>query len=143
MKGKKHDFSKIKLFLSDVDGVLTDAGMYYTENGDEFKKFCTYDGMGFHLLQKTGVKVGILTTEDRQLNRRRAKKLSLDFDFHGVKDKLQIVKDLCKKVNVSLDAKTWRIASVNFCNKAASSSAYKGAVVPPAFAKLAYFDVLE
>ena len=40
---KKRDFSKIKLFLSDVDGVLTDAGMYYTENGDEFKKFCTYD----------------------------------------------------------------------------------------------------
>ena len=76
MKGKKHDFSKIKLFLSDVDGVLTDAGMYYTENGDEFKKFCTYDGIGFQLLQKTGIKVGILTTEDRELNRRRAKRKS-------------------------------------------------------------------
>ena len=103
LKKAKIDFSKIKIFLSDVDGVLTDAGMYYTESGDEMKKFCTYDGMGFQLLQKTGVKVGILTTEDRQLNRRRAKKLGLDFDFHGVKDKLQIVKDLCKKVNVSLD----------------------------------------
>ena len=103
MKGKKHDFSKIKLFLSDVDGVLTDAGMYYTENGDEFKKFCTYDGMGFQLLQKTGIKVGILTTEDRELNRRRAKKLGLDFDFHGLKDKLQLVKDLCEKENISLD----------------------------------------
>ena len=97
------DFSKIKLFLSDVDGVLTDAGMYYTENGDEFKKFCTYDGMGFQLLQKTGVKVGILTTEDRELNRRRAKKLGLDFDFHGAKDKLQIVKDLCAAENITLD----------------------------------------
>ena len=103
LKKTKLDFSKIKIFLSDVDGVLTDAGMYYTESGDEMKKFCTYDGMGFQLLQKTGVKVGILTTEDRQLNRRRAKKLGLDFDFHGVKDKLQIVKDLCKKVNVSFD----------------------------------------
>jgi YrbI family 3-deoxy-D-manno-octulosonate 8-phosphate phosphatase len=103
LKNKTIDFPKIKLFLSDVDGVLTDAGMYYTENGDEFKKFCTYDGMGFQLLQKTGVKVGILTTEDRDLNRRRAKKLGLDFDFHGVKDKLQIVKDLCKKENISLD----------------------------------------
>ena len=77
--------------------------MYYTENGDEFKKFCTYDGMGFHLLQKTGVKVGILTTEDRELNRRRARKLGLDFDFHGAKDKLKIVKDLCAKENISLD----------------------------------------
>jgi len=103
LKKAKIDFSKIKIFLSDVDGVLTDAGMYYTESGDEMKKFCTYDGMGLQLLQKTGVKVGILTTEDRQLNRRRAKKLGLDFDFHGAKNKLQIVKDLCKKVNVSLD----------------------------------------
>ena len=99
----KSNFNKIKLFLSDVDGVLTDAGMYYTENGDEFKKFCTYDGMGFQLLQKTGVKVGILTSENRELNRRRAKKLCLDFDFHGAKDKLQIVKDLCLKENITLD----------------------------------------
>jgi len=103
LNSKTLDFSKIKLFLSDVDGVLTDAGMYYTEKGDEFKKFCTYDGMGFQLLQKTGVKVGILTTEDRDLNRRRAKKLGLDFDFHGAKDKLQIVKDLCAKENITLD----------------------------------------
>ena len=103
LEDKTPDFSKIKIFLSDVDGVLTDAGMYYTENGDEFKKFCTYDGMGFQILQKTGVKVGILTTEDRELNRRRAKKLGLDFDFHGAKDKLQIVKDLCAKENISLD----------------------------------------
>jgi YrbI family 3-deoxy-D-manno-octulosonate 8-phosphate phosphatase len=98
----KINFSNIKLFLSDVDGVLTDAGMYYTESGDEFKKFCTYDGMGFQLLQKTGVKVGILTTEDKELNRRRAKKLGLDFDFHGAKDKLQIVKDLCINENITL-----------------------------------------
>ena len=99
----KTNFNKIKLLLSDVDGVLTDAGMYYTENGDEFKKFCTYDGMGFQLLQKTGIKVGILTTEDRNLNKRRAVKLGLDFDFHGAKDKLKIVKDLCIKENISID----------------------------------------
>ena len=103
LKNEKRDFSKIKLFLSDVDGVLTDAGMYYTESGDEFKKFCTYDGMGFQILQKSGVKVGMLTTEDRELNRRRAKKLGLDFDFHGAKDKLQIVKDLCAKENITLN----------------------------------------
>ena len=103
LNNKKVDFSKLKIFLSDVDGVLTDAGMYYTEDGDEFKKFCTYDGMGFQLLQQTGVKVGILTSEDRQLNRRRAKKLGLDFDFHGAKNKLQIVEDLCQKEQISLD----------------------------------------
>ncbi len=99
----KTDFSKIKIFLSDVDGVLTDAGMYYTENGDEMKKFCTYDGMGFQLLQKAGVRVGIVTSEDRELNRRRAKKLRLDFDFHGVNDKLQIANSLCAKEGISLN----------------------------------------
>ena len=103
LKESKIDFSKIKIFLSDVDGVLTDAGMYYTENGDEIKKFSTYDGMGFQLLQKRGIKVGILTTEDRELNRRRAKKLGLDFDFHGIEDKLNFVKDLCKRENISLN----------------------------------------
>lgn len=97
------DYLKIKIFLSDVDGVLTDGGMYYTENGDEFKKYSVYDGMGFQLLQKTGVKVGIVTTEDKQMNRRRSNKLGLDYDFHGVKDKLQLVKDLCKQENIFLE----------------------------------------
>ena len=93
----------LKLFLSDVDGVLTDAGMYYTEKGDEIKKFNTYDGMGFHLLQKQGVKVGILTKEDRELNRRRAKKLGLDYDFHGIDEKLELVKGLCAEMNITLE----------------------------------------
>jgi YrbI family 3-deoxy-D-manno-octulosonate 8-phosphate phosphatase len=97
------DYLKIKIFLSDVDGVLTDGGMYYTENGDEFKKYSVYDGMGFQLLQKTGVKVGIVTTEDKQMNRRRSNKLGLDYDFHGVKDKLQLIKDLCKQENIFLE----------------------------------------
>ena len=97
------DYLKIKIFLSDVDGVLTDGGMYYTENGNEFKKYSVYDGMGFQLLQKTGVKVGIVTTEDKQMNRRRSNKLGLDYDFHGVKDKLQLVKDLCKQENIFLE----------------------------------------
>ena len=102
-KDKQIDFSKIKLFLSDVDGVLTDGSMYYSESGDELKKFCVYDGMGFQLLQTTGVKVGILTTEDMQLNRRRAKKLGLDFDFHGAKDKLAIAQNLCNELGISLN----------------------------------------
>ena len=47
----------IKLFISDVDGVLTDGSMYYSENGNEIKKFSTYDGMGFVLLKKRGIKI--------------------------------------------------------------------------------------
>ena len=71
----------IKIFLSDVDGVLTDGGIYYTESGDEFKKFNCYDGMGMKLLQEKGYKVGIITSEDKQINRNRARKLKLDFDL--------------------------------------------------------------
>lgn len=97
------EWSNIRLFLSDVDGVLTDAGMYYTEHGDELKKFNTYDGMGFKLLQQKGVKVGILTKEDRELNRRRARKLGLDFDFHGVDHKLDLVQKLCTELEITLD----------------------------------------
>jgi N-acylneuraminate cytidylyltransferase len=98
---KTKNYSHIKLFLSDVDGVLTDAGMYYSENGDELKKFNTYDGMGFQLIQKLGIKTGILTKEDRQLNRARAKKLKLDFDFHGVHDKLARLDELIKELGIN------------------------------------------
>ena len=99
---KDKSFNQIKLFLSDVDGVLTDAGMYYSENGDELKKFSTYDGMGFKLIQKLGIKVGILTAEDRNLNRNRARKLNLDFDIHGVKDKLSRLNELLSQLNLDL-----------------------------------------
>jgi N-acylneuraminate cytidylyltransferase len=98
---KNKNYSDIKLLLSDVDGVLTDAGMYYSENGDELKKFNTYDGMGFQLIQKLGIKVGILTKEDRQLNRARAKKLKLDFDFHGVHEKLSRLDELLKELKLN------------------------------------------
>lgn len=98
---KNKNYGNIKLLLSDVDGVLTDAGMYYSENGDELKKFNTYDGMGFQLIQKLGIKVGILTKEDRQLNRARAKKLKLDFDFHGVHDKLSQLDELLKELKLN------------------------------------------
>ncbi|MGI5821676.1 MAG: cytidylyltransferase domain-containing protein [Bacteroidales bacterium] len=94
--------SDIKLFMSDVDGVLTDAGMYYSENGDELKKFCTYDGMGLKLIKEKGIKVGIITSEDRQLNRNRANKLKLDYHFHGEKNKLETIKNLCLELNIDL-----------------------------------------
>lgn len=91
----------IKVFATDIDGCLTDAGMYYSENGDELKKFNTRDGMGLKLLLKAGIKVGVITAEDRNLNRRRSKKLNLDFEFHKVEDKLQILEELCEKYQVT------------------------------------------
>ncbi|HNQ68540.1 MAG TPA: N-acylneuraminate cytidylyltransferase [Bacteroidales bacterium] len=95
--------TSIQLLLSDVDGVLTDGGMYYTEKGDEIKKFCTSDGIGFKLLQEKGIKVGIITSEDRNLNRNRAKKLGLDYNFHAQTNKIETVQKLCKELNIGLE----------------------------------------
>ncbi|PZX66017.1 KdsC family phosphatase [Hydrotalea sandarakina] len=97
-------FKKIKLFLSDVDGVMTDAGMYYTESGDEFKKFNTHDGMGFNLLTKAGVKTGIITTEYTKIVERRAAKLKIDYVYQGrgFGSKLEAAKEICLKEGISL-----------------------------------------
>ena len=79
---------KIRMVLSDVDGVLTDSGMYYSEAGDELKKFNTRDGKGFELLRSAGLKVGIITSEQTALVARRAQKLKLDFLEQGARDKM-------------------------------------------------------
>jgi N-acylneuraminate cytidylyltransferase len=96
--------SKIKLVVSDVDGVLTDAGMYYSESGEELKKFNTHDGMGFELLRKAGIKTGIITSEKTQLVERRAQKLKVDYLYQGKRDggKLEAVKEICKIEKISL-----------------------------------------
>ncbi|MBR5676617.1 MAG: HAD-IIIA family hydrolase [Paludibacteraceae bacterium] len=103
--------SKIKLFLTDVDGCLTDGGMYYTAEGDAMKRFCVYDGMGMTLLRKAGIQCGILTSENSPIVKARAEKLHLDFLYLGVgsKDhqgnltKLEAAKRICDKLNISLE----------------------------------------
>ncbi|HPI11712.1 MAG TPA: HAD hydrolase family protein [Catalimonadaceae bacterium] len=95
--------AKIKIFLTDVDGVLTDAGMYYTESGDELKKFNTHDGMGMKLIQQAGVKTGIITTENTKIVERRAAKLKVDYLYQGVYPKVNAAKEICEKEGVSLD----------------------------------------
>ncbi len=92
--------SDIKLFLTDCDGCLTDGGMYYSEQGDEMKKFNTRDGMGFQLLREQGILVGIVTGEDRALNKRRAEKLKLDIIEQGCSDKVLVIDNLCRKLQL-------------------------------------------
>jgi len=95
----------IKLFLSDVDGTLTDAGMYYGDNGEEFKKFNTHDGKGFELLRKAGIKAGIITSENTQIVAKRAKKIKVDYLYQGLEHlgKLDIAKKICEKENITLN----------------------------------------
>lgn len=92
--------NNIKLFGCDVDGTLTDAGMYYTENGDELKKFNTRDGMGIKLLRESGIITLIITSENTKIVENRAKKLKVDYLYQGVQNKLEIIEELLKKLNI-------------------------------------------
>lgn len=100
----KQKSQKVKLFISDVDGVMTDAGMYYSENGDELKKFNTHDGMAFQLLRDKGIKTGIITSENTAIVKRRADKLKVDYLFQGKKfgSKLDAAIQICAQENISL-----------------------------------------
>ena len=99
-KGNSSAVPQIKMFLTDCDGCLTDGGMYYSENGDELKRFNTKDGMGFRLLREKGIITGIITGEDRELNQKRAEKLHVDEIFQNVKDKVAVIKQLCEKYHI-------------------------------------------
>lgn len=99
----QEEIPEIKMFLTDCDGCLTDAGMYYSEKGDELKKFNTRDGMGFGMLRERGIITGIVTGENVDLNRRRAEKLKLDILEAGCKDKLNVVKLLCQRYGIAME----------------------------------------
>jgi 3-deoxy-D-manno-octulosonate 8-phosphate phosphatase (KDO 8-P phosphatase) len=92
----------IRLFASDVDGVLTDAGMYYSESGDEWKKFNTRDGMGIKLLQQAGLITALITQEQTKLVLRRAEKLAIPEVHQGVRDKLAVLRELVAKHGLTL-----------------------------------------
>ncbi len=94
---------QIRLVITDVDGVLTDGGMYYSENGDELKKFNVRDGVGVVLLQLAGLKVGSFTGENTQMVERRLRKIGMDFMFSNVKEKSVCLNDFIKTNNISAD----------------------------------------
>ena len=102
---------EIKLFLTDVDGCLTDGGMYYTAEGDAMKRFCVYDGMGMVRLQQAGVPCGILTSENSPIVKARAEKLQLQYLYLGVgsrvnpkaKSKLEAAKEICAELGIGLE----------------------------------------
>lgn len=101
----------IKLFLTDVDGCLTDGGMYYTAEGDAMKRFCVYDGMGMACLQQAGIPCGILTSENSPIVKARAEKLKLKYLYLGVGSKvnpdcltkLQAARKICDELGIGLE----------------------------------------
>jgi N-acylneuraminate cytidylyltransferase len=91
---------KVKLLVMDVDGVLTDSGMYYNEKGEELKKFSTRDGMGITLLRINGIKTAIITSENSPIARARANKLKIDYVILNNKNKIEALKELLEQSNV-------------------------------------------
>ena len=72
------------MLITDSDGVLTDGGMYYSEKGDELKKFNAKDGMAFKLLRKASIKTAIITGEKVDLVKKRGEKLKIDEIYLGI-----------------------------------------------------------
>jgi YrbI family 3-deoxy-D-manno-octulosonate 8-phosphate phosphatase len=77
--------------------------MYYSESGDEWKKFNTRDGMGIKLLQKAGLITAIVTQERTRLVARRAEKLTIPEVHQGVTDKLSMIRDMASRYGLALD----------------------------------------
>ena len=93
----------VRLVLTDSDGVLTDTGVYYSERGEELKRFSIRDGMGVERLRQAGIETGIVTGELSPSVVRRAEKLALPTVLLGVKDKLGAVRGLCAERGLGLD----------------------------------------
>ena len=95
--------TRVRLFAMDVDGVLTDGGMYYSESGDELKKFNTRDGMGIKLLQRAGLITALITMEETKLVMRRAEKLAIPEVHQGARDKLAVLRALAARHGLTLE----------------------------------------
>jgi YrbI family 3-deoxy-D-manno-octulosonate 8-phosphate phosphatase len=92
--------SKIKVVLTDVDGVLTDSGMYYSNKGDIMKKFHTRDGMGVTLLRKNNIPSIIVTKEKNEIIKQWSKKMKIDKLLMGVLKKEVVLEKICKNYGV-------------------------------------------
>ena len=114
------DYSDIKIFISDVDGVLTDGFKYYNENLEESVKFSTHDGYAFKLLKDRGLLTGIVTSETKKIKSVRFEKLkslkTLDYFYQGVNDKLSVVKGLCSELNIDISNVAYIGDDVNCLN---------------------------
>jgi YrbI family 3-deoxy-D-manno-octulosonate 8-phosphate phosphatase len=99
----KRRLKNLKAVVMDVDGVLTDGGMYYGPSGEMMKKFNTKDGMAMELLQKAGIRIAWITGEQTDIVKKRAEKLNVSDIYTGVKDKLNSLNMFLSKYNISYD----------------------------------------
>lgn len=95
--------SKIKWFFCDIDGTLTDGGVYYSPEGELLKKFSLRDGTGFFLLKQAGIKTGFITTECSPIVEQRAKKLKIDKYIFGTHRKVEAMQQFATEEGIALD----------------------------------------
>lgn len=91
----------IRVVVSDVDGTLTDGGMYYNAEREVMKRFSARDGMGVTLLQRSGIEVVLMTSDKTGIAEARARKLGIKRVLEGVKDKALALKELADSINVT------------------------------------------
>jgi len=94
---------RIKVVLTDVDGVLTDGGMYYTKDGDVMKKFHVRDGMGVTLLRKNKIPTVIVTKEKTKMVKKWATRMKVKKLYDGIAKKESITNDIIKEFNVKIE----------------------------------------
>jgi 3-deoxy-D-manno-octulosonate 8-phosphate phosphatase (KDO 8-P phosphatase) len=95
------DLKNIKLLLLDVDGVLTNGDIVYTDEGGEIKIFNVRDGFGIRMLQKAGVQVGIVTGRSSGALLHRCKNLGISMIYDDVKNKSDILDDVVSKTGLN------------------------------------------
>ncbi|MGZ5718796.1 MAG: KdsC family phosphatase [Burkholderiales bacterium] len=94
----------VKLAIFDVDGILTDGGLYYSDSGEETKVFDVRDGHGMKMLQTSGVALAIITSRQSRCVTRRADNLGIDLVFQGVENKLSAFLALTARLGVEPSA---------------------------------------
>ncbi len=91
----------LKYLVIDVDGTMTDGGVYYDENGNELKKFNTKDAAGFFAAHKAGIEILVLTGRECKATERRMKELKVDFLHQNIKNKMEFLKDFIGSRNIA------------------------------------------
>ena len=98
----QHKLQQIKLVITDIDGVWTDAKLHYTDSGEVFKSFSTYDGFAVALLREQGLETVIMTGENAPSVQHRADKLKIKRVFLAEANKLQRAEELCAELGLSM-----------------------------------------
>ena len=99
----KEQLQKIKYLVIDVDGTMTDAGIYYDEHGNELKKFCTKDAAGFFAAHQAGMEILVLTGRECAATTKRMTEMKVDYLVQNCKDKVTYLQNFMEEKHITRD----------------------------------------